>query len=280
MSEVLQNTGNSFVYNVHEGESLLGQVSRVICIILPRGFVAAGFSERGDLLMIRYKEYDTSLPTWIVDFYEHHFIEEPLLTRPDAVVAVFFGTEKYLISPNEYFDEQIAKRWMQQLYFIEDGEIIASHPIPEDRARYIFAVPGTMKGLANRYFPQANLLPLAVYQFTHRQKSDVTVQCCITPEQVYATLYRNKKLLWHQVFSYLNGEDIAYQIKLACTEFDIQSDEIAVECSLIHIGLNSVLESLSQYFNNIRQTEAGMMSSNKIWMPSISLLQRLYVCAL
>ncbi len=280
MSEIIQSTTNNFVYNVHEGESLLGQVGKVICIILPRGFLVAGFSERGDLLMIRYKDYDKSLPTWIIDFYEHHFIDEPLLSQPQAVVATFIGSDKYLITPNKLYEEHAARKWMDSLFFIEDSDIIATHHLHEDQAQYIYAFPGPIKGLATRYFNDTKVLPLPAYQFTQHQKSDIGIHCCITPEQVFATLYQNKILQWHQVFSYQTGEDIAYHISLLCKQKNIRSEALDIECSLIHSGLNPILGNLSQYFPNIRQSEGGMMSTNRQWMPTISLLQRLYVCAL
>jgi hypothetical protein len=280
MSELVYSATNHFAYNIHEGEALMGQVSRIICIILPRSFVIAGFSDRGDLLMIRYKEYDKTLTTWILDFYEHHFIDEPLLSRPDMVVATFIGTDKYLLAPAALYEESAAERWMRSLFFIEDNDIITSHPLREDKAQYVYALPGTIRGLVNRYFPNSKLLPLPVYQFHHHHKADNAIHCCITPEQAYATFYKDKQLAWHQVFSYQTGEDIAYQLKLVCKEHKIDSDDVDLEYALVHSGLTDVLTTFSSYFKNVRQSDTGMMSTNREWMPAISLLQRLYICAL
>ncbi len=280
MSDITNSSINYHIYNVHEGDTLMGQVAKQICILLPRGLCVAGFSEHGDLLMIRYGDYNRTLPTWILDFYEHRFIDEPLLARPEQVIATFVASDKYLVIPEHLYDETEAVKWLNKLFFVEGNEVLSVHRLQEDKAQYLYAYPGTMKSLVNRYFVNSKLLPLASYQFYKPYKADSSLQCTITQEHVYATLYKNRILHWHQVFGYETGEDIAYQLKLLCKQMRINPDMLDMHGTVAYRGLNPVLHDLSQYFPNIRENESAAAQNSRQWAGSIALLQQLYACAL
>lgn len=280
MSEITNSAINYHAYNVHEGDTLMSQVAKVICVLLPRGLIVTGFSNQGDLLMIRYGDYSKTLPTWILDFYEHRFIDEPLLSNPENVIATFVASDKFLVVPEPLYDEAEAVKWINKIFFIESNEVLAVHRLHEDKAKYMYAYPGTMKSIIGRYFVNSKLLPLATYQFYKPYKADSSLQCCITGEQVYATMYKNRLLHWHQVFGYENGEDIAYQIKLLCKQNNINADSVDMQATVTYRGLNPILNAMSQYFPNIRESEANVVANNKQWAPAIALLQQLYACAL
>lgn len=279
MSEINNSSINYHAFNVHDGDTLMGQVAKVICVVMPRALLVAGFSEHGDLLTARYGDYNKALPAWIIDFYEHRFIDEPLLQHPDRVVATFIASEKYLIIPEDLYDEGAAVKWLQKLFFVEGNELYSSHLLHDERARYLYAWPGTIKSLIGRYFNTAKTLPFASYQFYKPYKGDSALQCCITTEQVFATLYKNRALQWHQVFSYEKGEDIAYHIKLLCKQQKLNADTLDIHFSTAYTGLNGILADMSQYFPNIRDVESSS-SSGKQWAHTVSLLQQLYACAL
>ena len=169
---------------------------------------------------------------------------------------------------------------MNSLFFVEGNEILSVHGLPEDKSKYMYAYPGTIKSLVGRYFVNSKLLPLSTCQFFKPYRGDTTLQCVITPEHVYATLYKNRLLHWHQVFSYDNGEDIAYHLKLVCKQLRINADGLDMQCTVAYRGLNPVLNDLSQYFPNIRENEAHAAANNRQWAATIGLLQQLYACAL
>ncbi len=279
MGEINNSTINYQAFNLHDGEALIEQVARVICVLLPRGIIAAGFSEHGDLLMIRYGEYSNALPAWILDFYEHRFIDEHLLHDPDKVIATFVASDKYLVVPEDFYDEGAAVKWLQKIFFVEANELLASHRMQEDKARYLYAWPGTIKSLIGRYFTASKTLPLSSYQFYKPFKTESSLQCCITPEHVFATLYKNRALHWHQVFHYESGEDIAYQIKLLCKQQKLNPDTLDIHYTIAYRGLNNVLHEMAQFFPNMRDVEGGS-SAGRQWAHTISLLQQLYACAL
>lgn len=280
MSEISNSAINYHAYNVHEGDTLMNQVAKVICVLLHRGLMVAGFSEHGDLLMIRYGDYSRTLPTWILDFYEHRFIDEPLLQRPENVIATFVASEKYMVIPEPLYDEAEAVKWLNKTYFVEGNEVLSVHRLHEDKAKYMYAYPGTMKSLVGRYFINSKLLPLATYQFYKPYKSESALQCALTQEHVYATLYKNRLLHWHQVFEYESGEDIAYRLKLMCKQLRVDADSLDIQFTVAYRGLNPVLHDVSQYFPNIREAEAGAAANSRQWAGAVSLLQQLYACAL
>lgn len=280
MSEITNSAINYHAYNVHEGDTLMSQVAKTICILQPRGLTVAGFSEHGDLLMIRYGDYNRTLPMWILDFYEHRFIDEPLLQRPENVIATFVASDKYLVIPEPVYDEIEAVKWLNKLFFVEGNEVLSVHRLAEDKARYMYTYPGTMKSLVGRYFVNSKLLPLSSYQFYKPYKADSSLQCTITQEHVVATLYKNRLLHWHQVFAYENGEDIAYQLKLLCKQLRINPDAVDMQCTVAYRGLNPIMNDVAQYFPNIRENEATETPHGRQWAGTISLLQQLYACAL
>jgi hypothetical protein len=281
MLEINSSVIDYHSFNVHDGDSLVNQVSKVICVVFPRALLVAGFSEHGDLLMIRYACYSTELPAWILNFYEHRFVEEHLLHNPSRVVASFICTEKYIVVPGDLYEEVAATKWLQSIFFVEANEIFSTYQLTEDDACYMYAWPGTLKSLIGRYFNTSRTLPLACYQFFKPYKADSAIQCCITETLVIATLYKSKNLAWHQVFPYQTGEDIAYQIKLLCAEQGLNSDQVDLHYSVAYKGLNVVLHEMSQYFPNLRDVDASISAGNsRQWGHTISLLQQLYACAL
>lgn len=280
MSEITNSAINYHVYNLHEGDTLMNQVAKVICILLPRGLIVGGFSEQGDLLMIRYGDYNQTLPAWILDFYEHRFLDEPLLSNPGTVVSSFIAGHKNLVIPKDLFDKTEALNWLKHIYFIEVNEIVNSYQFPEEDAFYLYAYPATVKSLINRYFVNSKILPFASCQFFKPYKSEVSLECALTPEYAFATLYKNRLLQWHQAFPYENGEDIAYHIKQLCRQREINPEDISVQTKVAYRGLNPVLNSLSQYFPDFRNAEENGQRKNTEWAATINLLQQLYACAL
>lgn len=280
MSEITNSTVNYHVYNLHEGDGLINQVSKVICVILPRGLITAGFTHQGDLLMIRYGDYDKNLPVWILDFFEHRFVDEPLLHKPENVIATYVVTDKYMLVPNALFHKNTAEQWMKSIFFVEDNEQIADHAFREAGMHYLYSLPTPIKGLASRSFPKSKFLPLAAYQLHQQYKPEHGILCCITSQQVQASMYQQGQLQWHQVFSYETVEDIAYHLHLLCKEHKLDASTIDIECFLAYNGLHYILNNLIPYFPNIRQMDSGVMTSNAQWASSVSLYQRLYTCAL
>jgi len=280
MSELTNTSLSQQSYNIHAGDNLITQVSKVICILMPRGLMVSGYSDRGDLLMIRYSDYKKSLPAWILDFFEHQFINEPLLSISNKIAAVFIASDKGLVVPNLLYDQVSAEKWMKKIHFVEGNEIISVHTLHEDRANYLFAWPAAMNSLMVRYFPKAKILPLAAYQFYKPYKTENALNCCITNDQAFATLYVNRALYWHQVFNYQTAEDIAYHIKLLCNQHKIDADTLSIQVTATSKTPVETINELMQFFPNLKEGSGSVASGDKNFTSTIYLLQQLYACAL
>lgn len=280
MSDVLNHSLSQQEYNIHPGDALFDQVERVICVLFPRGMISAGFSDRGDMLMIRYSDYKKELPTWIIDFYEHQFLNEDLLSMPEKVHAVYIATDKNIIVPDAFYQESEAEFWLSRIHYVEANEMVSDYYLREDKAHYMYAWPSGVQHLITRYFQSATILPFASYQFHKPYQSQCFLQCCITMNQVYATFYNDDLLCWHQVFQYENAEDIAYHIKALCKEHDVDPDKMGFQCTITSRSLSFVLSQLNQFFPKMKDGSGNVGATDKSWTGTIYLLQLLYACAL
>jgi len=281
MSEVINNNLNQQVYTIHNSDTLLNQVDKVICVLLPRGVLIAGFSDRGDLLMIRHSDYKRDLPIWILDFFEHQFINEPLLTDSTKVTSVFIASDKSFIVPDALYSEETAQEWLKKLYYIEINETIATYPLRDDKAVFVYAWASAIESLVNRYFTKAKFFPLPAYQLQKPKTNNATITACITTDAVFATLYDNKTLYWNQYFHYETAEDIAYQIKLLCAQNEIDVNTLELHCSVTSRNVGKIVSDLTQYFpdlkSGIENIHGGENEYN--WSGTLNLLQQLYACA-
>lgn len=280
MIEVSNSTSGRQAYNLHTGDSLLSQVSRVICVLMPRALAIAGFSDKGDLLMIRYNDYKKNLPPWILDFFEHQFINEPLLAAPHKITAAYIAGDKSMVVPDVLYNGETAEKWMRQLQFVEGNEIITPHHLADDKAQYMYAWPAPVKSLLARYFAKGKEFPFAAYQFYKPARIEYAVLCALTPEFAYATLYHNGNLQWHQVFEYQNAEDVAFKLQLLCKQNDIDPGKVNLQCSGIVKSMNSIVLGLSQYFPQLKDGSGNVSANDAAWVSSIHLFQQLYACAL
>ena len=279
MNDISGNIINQYGYNAHAGSTLISQVARVMCIMLPRELIVAGYGQQGDLLMVRHSDYKKTAPSWALDFFENQFNNELLLSNPDMVKHIFVGSDKYLMVPDELFNQQKAEKWLEQLYYISFDEIVNTYPVRNDHANYIFAWESAVKSLITRHFPQAKVLPFAAYQFLKTvSKTPYYLQCCITADEVYATLYQNRSLQWHQVFDYAAAEDIAYHIKLVSKQYNISEDEWSIQCNVSNISLLPFLHQLEEYFPNIKEGNSQFVNNDPVWSVTAQLLQQLQAC--
>lgn len=277
MSDVTNSTINQ-VYNLVDDDKQQGQVTRVILLFMPHSFMAAGFDINGGLVTVRSSEYAENTP-WILDFYENQFLHNPLLTNTRKVIAAFIANEQSMIVPSQLYDEDVAISWLKSLYFIESSENVASYPIQVENAYYLSAWPGSIKSLINRYFPARKIMPLAYYQFKKQDEVQDLVECCILKDEVAATLYKDGKLFWHQIFKYKNTEDIAYHINMLLKLHHLDREKVEIRVTATNPDLTETVNYLTQYFPHLR--EGGEDKSvNRNWMSTVYLLQQLYKCAL
>ncbi len=267
---------NEQVYNLHEDESLSSQVAQVICILLQRGMLTAGFTADKELLMLHYSGYNNHKPVWELDFFEHIFLQEPLLAAKEKVKGVFVLSDKNLVIPNDLYDENEAGNWLGHVHFIEPNDVILSYSLDDDNAQYLFAVPLSITELVKINFKKAALLPFPVYCFKNTNKQGLYLQCCITGEQLCATLHNYSQLLWHRIFEYSSAEDIAFSINQLCIENHISSSDVSFNCNATSAAEYDTLNELSQYFPTIKNGSGATIHTR--WDGAICLAQQLLAC--
>jgi len=260
-------------YYAGNNSKIADEVKRVIGIFLPRAFVLGGFDERGNLLTVQHTDYKKQIQSWLPDFFEHSFLTEPLLSDIQKLTTVFIATDKYLLTPGILYNEIAATKWLSTIHFIEATETVINHYDKESDVYYTYTWPSAIKKLLLSYFLKTTVLPLAAYQLNTIDTRGYQLQCCISGEQVIATLNHNGTIQWHQSFNYQTAEDIAYHIKLLCKQYNITDDELQITCTATSNEQSEIISRLGQYFSQLQQP-------NNDWANTISLFQQLYTCAL
>ncbi|MCB0696847.1 MAG: DUF3822 family protein, partial [Chitinophagaceae bacterium] len=249
-------------------------------VLMPRAVSVAGFSDRGDLLMIKNNEYKKTLPQWIIDFFEHQFLNDQMLSAPHKVTSVFVATDKNLLVPETLYKPHDAEAWLKKLHYVESNEIVTTHHLREDKAYYLYAWPSAIKSLINRYFTKSKILPFSTYQFYKPFKAECSLQMALTSDRAFATLYKNRELTWHQVFNYKSSEDIAYQVMHAANQFGIEQGLMAIQCTVANKELAPHITDMLQFFPGLKDGTGTVVTNERGWVSNIYLIQQLYACGL
>jgi hypothetical protein len=272
MAEVVQDYINKVYTSDNKGG--LEDITRVICVLMPDSFTICGLNEKNNVLLIN--QFDTE-QQWNLDFYKARLSNrsfEPLLRK---TTAVFVDTNKEMLVPKSLYNELESEKWFRNVHFMGADEIVTSVQL-RDKAFYMYTIGTEVKSLLSDHLPKAKLLPIAAYQFHKQAKADNIAECCLSDDKAYVTLYKDRVLHWHSVFSYTSAEDIAYQVKLICKEQHIREEELVFECAAINNDLTNVITKLSEYFPNL---EGGMnhnIVKDEAWANTAYLLQQLSAC--
>lgn len=268
---------HTYVANGHE--TVLSEVASVICVLMPRAFLVAGFSEEGQVMMARYNSYAATDAAWDASFFEHEFMTETLLGVPQQVKAIFVGSEEAMLIPETLYEARAAREWMAKLQTICPSDVLHTYKAETPAAQYAFALPAPLDKLLHRYFGETPVLPVAAYQFYKPAKSGSLLQCLITQDTVVASLHQIGRLIWHRQFDYGTVEDIAWQIARLCRELHIPRIDLNLQATVICDSCFGLLPELERYFPKIRWSASGPTDASD-WVPVCYLLQQLYVCAL
>jgi Protein of unknown function (DUF3822) len=264
------------IYNVSEDDSIPSRVAMVVCVLVQRGMLVAGFSINKELLTLHYTGYNKNKPVWELSFFEHMFAQEPLLAVREKVKGVFISGSKNLVVPDALYDEKEAKSWLAHIYYVEQKDVTDAYRLEEDKAWYVQAIPMAISELVRIHFKKAIVQPLAGYHFNSAAKQSLYLQCFVTAEQVCATLHNYSQLLWHRVFDYTCAEDIAFEIRQLCMENNISPSKVSLRCNAVSATEYNVINELSQYFPGLRAGN-GRSISNR-WDAAVYLAQQLFAC--
>jgi hypothetical protein len=264
-------------YLAHNGEDLLSQVQKVVCLITPKAMITAGYHPSGEVLIVNSCMHQ--LDSWDAAFIENELLNNNLFTTPEMVSCIFIGAEKALLIPDELFlDQETANSWLQKIYFCEAQESLMLASFPANKIHCSYAVDTKIKDLLEHYFNGATIMPLQMVHF--KDKVTDVLQCTIMDSYAIATLHNGNNLLWQQTFEYHTAEDILYQLSAACQEFQLDIQEYLISFTSTSIENQPILKSLKSYFPNFKLTKSGIadiIAPN--WSATVFLFQQLYGCA-
>lgn len=271
------DTNKEELYRMNTAENLLDSVSDVNMIVMPRGLCLTGYSQNGEVLMVDYEDHPDDLQPWINDFYEHHFLNRPLLTSEKNIGHIFIATEKSMIVPAELYDKQEAEEWLRTIHFIEADEEIEAYQLKGEDAWYVYAYPTEVKGIINRYYGDAEVHPLATYQLCNEEDSDVAY-CCLMEKEALVTIYVGGKLHGHKMMPYNSAEDIAYHLLQAAKDLGADAHQMTVYGTAVSGSMAAMIPALQQYIPDVRDGSAEVTTNDPAWAGTIHLLKLLHTC--
>src|SRR5205085_4948316 len=139
--------GTHHTYRANEHDTVLSEVYDIYCVLMPRALLIAGFSEEGQVVLVRYNSYAATDPPWVPGFFEHEFINEKLLGVPQQVKALFIGSREELIIPNTLYEERAARTGMESLQAICPDDVQYSYDLKAADAQYTFTIPARIDKL-------------------------------------------------------------------------------------------------------------------------------------
>lgn len=265
-------------YDAHRGGNLLSDVTSVILLLAPRSMLCAGFNSSGAVLLVRRVEAGADVPAWSGGFFEHHAMTEPLLGDPGLVKAVFFADEHVLQIPDALYDKAEAERWTQTLWARGAHEHVL-HCTADGDIHLLTAVAAPVTALMERFFANAELMPLAVAHLYHAAPGKASAQCTITDELATATLHADGSLLWQGTFPCTTPEDAGYQLLTACAAHGLPAAALSVCATADAPYQIGMLQALQPYFPNLRTASDNVVTHDPDWAPVLTLLYQLRSCA-
>lgn len=264
-------------YLAHNGEDLLSQVQKIICLVTPHVFVSAGYHPSGEVLMVKSSRFNEQ--AWDPKFIEHEFINDPMFAAPDMVKAVFVASSKNMLVPDELFvDINEASLWLNKLYHCEQGETIHIEHFSTNQIHCCYAFHAPIIDVLSQYLGEMCIKPLTMVHF--KDKVADALQCTIADTYAKATLHFNNKLLWHQTFEYETAEDILYQLSAACQLHQIDIQDFLLSFTTTSIEEQPILKKLKKYFPNYKPSKSGIADIiAPDWAATVFLFQQLYGCA-
>lgn len=266
-------------FHANEHNTLLSEVDSVLCVLLPKAVLAAGFNADGQVVVAHFNADPATKTNWEPDFFEQQFMGETLLGVPQQIRAVFVASEHALLIPQSVFHADAARQWIQKLAAASPNEVLHHHPISQPEASYAFTLPAPMDKLLHRYFDTTPVLPLALYQHHKPTKAQCLMQCFVAEGRAYASLHQNGVLAWQQQFPCTTAEDIVWQVLGICHELHIPRVDVQMELTMASDAHFEMATELERYFPKIKWTRAAG-AEDGAWAPALFLLQQLFVCAL
>lgn len=277
MSPDIINNIQRYQYNAHNGNDLLSQVDKVICLISQNSFISAGLHPSGAVLTVHCSSLTTA--NWQCSFIEHEFMNDPLLAEPSLIKQIFVAADKHIVIPNSLLEQtEIATAWLQKIYFCEANERSSIAYCTQSAETIAYAYPKEIDTLCARYTSNIPILPISLIQLQYGATAESLLQCTISDHTAFACIHSNQKLQWHQSFNFENAADVIYQLAAACQQLNLDIQTLPLH--IIATSPNQITRDLAHYLPNMSEQQANMASHAAAeWASTILLFQQLNTCA-
>jgi Protein of unknown function (DUF3822) len=172
---------------------------------------------------------------------------EPIHTK-SCIVGV--DDTRFMILPNNYKEQSVAKAAFEYLHFIENNEILEFQYLAWQDYFGASIIKNSTKQIfsdwdATILFANTPISLLALYpQYLLPNTNQIFISCAKT--NVIITLYKNGKLQLHQPYEMQSQDDVLYYLQLIMNRFSVQD-------SILYINgteASNVLQVVNVYYAN------------------------------
>lgn len=276
MAPDIINNIERYQYTAHNGDDLLSQVDKVICLVGKNSFVSAGFHPSGAVLTVHCSYLANK--DWDTTFIEHELLNDPLLATPELIKQIVIASDKQIVIPNGLLEnQQMAAEWLQRIYFCEANEHISTERCSKSEETIVFAYPLAIEQLMTQFLSPLKALPITLVQLQYGATSEALLQCTLCDHTAFASIHLNKKLQWQQNFEFEHTEDIIYQLAAACQQLNVDIQTLPLHITATYP--TQIFSELQTYLPKMSEQQVNMTTRAATeWASTILLLQQLKTC--
>ena len=243
--EFLQPVWN---YNTHEDP--LTNIHTLHLVLWNKGLCIAGYDIACTVLSIKVFTFEKA---WDTDLVESIFINEPLVAGPQPVTHIWIADERNFLIPDALFTTETAPEWLQQFHFVETTESVLYSIVAQPvMAQAAFPVNNKLGAIFNKYFQEAvvNSITAPALLVAAQQDQKYYADIICLSKTMILTLFKEGKLINHQVAAYDAIEDIIYKTGSMITGLGADQDEVSVHLSGYAANIADMGKELQHYFPN------------------------------
>jgi hypothetical protein len=130
-----------------------------------------------------------------------------------------------------------------------------------------------------RFFANAELMPLAIAHLLRPDPALAHAQCTVTDDLATATLHSEGSLLWQGTFPCTTPEDAGYQVLTALAAHGLPADKLAGRLTADAPYQIGMLQAVARYLPGTSTTSERVITHDPDWAPVLTLLYQLRSCA-
>ncbi|MBC7903665.1 MAG: DUF3822 family protein [Gemmatimonadaceae bacterium] len=212
------------------------------------------------LLRLRSYEMENGSIRDLADGLDEVISNDPVLREEMNETVVMYNFPESQFVPEEYFDINLDRDWLDLLQGDCTKGTILSEKIPGWKQYNVFRVPGEIHPLFQRRFTNGKywhyyslLLKCNREKFHDKKES---LQVIFYPDCILTTAVDSKGLQLLQRFPYQTAEDVCYYLLNVCAQLGLNASTVPLGLSGMLDESSAVYNEMFKYFGGIRLEEA------------------------